>query len=133
VVAPTRELAIQTHDTLKVISAAFGVESVCVFGGVSKNDQIRLLQSPNVRFLVGTPGRLLDLAQDGACDLSKISYLVLDEADRMLDKGFENDIRTIIGLTPADGRQTVMCTFLSCIPGVGWLTRYQSVQPGPHQ
>ena len=59
--------------------------------------------------VVGTPGRILDLANEGACDLSRVSYLVLDEADRMLDKGFENDITSIIGYTmKGEKRQTLM-------------------------
>jgi len=61
------------------------------------------------RIIVGTPGRILDLMQEGVCDLSGVNYLVLDEADRMLDKGFENDIRNIIASTkPAAERQTMM-------------------------
>ncbi|KAF8319937.1 DEAD-domain-containing protein [Clavulina sp. PMI_390] len=109
VVAPTRELALQTHETMETIGAPYGIKSVCVFGGVDKAPQKKALASKNVRVVVGTPGRLLDLSDEGACDLSGISYLVLDEADRMLDRGFENDIRRIIGLT-GDGsnRQTLM-------------------------
>ncbi|KAI0770958.1 DEAD-domain-containing protein [Trametes elegans] len=114
VVAPTRELAIQTHETLEKLGAPFGIASVAVYGGVDKGPQIKTLKNANkdgktTRIIVGTPGRILDLVNDGACDLSRVSYLVLDEADRMLDKGFENDIRAIIGhtLQGAD-RQTLM-------------------------
>ncbi len=71
VIAPTRELAIQTHDTLVKLGAPFNLDSVCVYGGVDKGDQCRRLQSPTTRFLVGTPGRLLDFANEGACDLSQ--------------------------------------------------------------
>jgi ATP-dependent RNA helicase DBP3 len=115
VVAPTRELALQTHDTLSAIGNPLGIGSVAVFGGVDKKDQVRLLRGGSVdgvttRIIVGTPGRILDLVNEGACDLSGVSYLVLDEADRMLDKGFENDIRKIIGFTiQGEGRQTLMC------------------------
>jgi len=64
---------------------------------------------PTTRIVVGTPGRILDLVQEGACDLSGVNYLVLDEADRMLDKGFENDIRNIISSTKqGSDRQTLM-------------------------
>lgn len=70
VVAPTRELAIQTHETMEVIGAPFGIKSVCVFGGVDKLPQKKLLASKDVNIVVGTPGRLLDLANEGACDLS---------------------------------------------------------------
>ncbi|KAI0638792.1 P-loop containing nucleoside triphosphate hydrolase protein [Trametes polyzona] len=114
VVAPTRELAIQTHETLEQLGAPFGIASVAVFGGVDKAPQIKTLKNANkdgktTRIIVGTPGRILDLVNDGACDLSRVSYLVLDEADRMLDKGFENDIRAIIGHTMQGAeRQTLM-------------------------
>ena len=114
-VAPTRELAIQTHETLEKLGEPFGIASVAVFGGVDKGPQIKTLKNANkdgktTRIIVGTPGRILDLVNDGACDLSQVSYLVLDEADRMLDKGFEKDIRAIIGHTmQGDARQTLMC------------------------
>lgn len=118
VVAPTRELAIQTHDTLAELGAPFGIASVAIFGGVDKRGQIDALRSiskskgknkATTRIVVGTPGRILDLVNDGACDLSQVRYLVLDEADRMLDRGFENDIRAIIEHTqPKEERQTLM-------------------------
>ncbi|KAJ3512731.1 hypothetical protein NLJ89_g3352 [Agrocybe chaxingu] len=116
VVAPTRELAIQTHDTLSAIGKPFGIASVAVFGGVPKEPQVKMLKNANkakdgltTRIIVGTPGRILDLMQEGACDLSGVDYLVLDEADRMLDKGFENDIRNIISSTKSsEERQTMM-------------------------
>lgn len=78
VVAPTRELAIQTHDTLSALGKPFGIASVAVFGGVPKDPQVRMLKNANkakdgmtTRIIVGTPGRLLDLMQEGACDLSE--------------------------------------------------------------
>jgi len=116
VVAPTRELAIQTHETLSRLGKPFGIASVAVFGGVPKEPQVKMLKNANkakdgmvTRIIVGTPGRILDLMQEGVCDLSGVNYLVLDEADRMLDKGFENDIRNIIASTkPAAERQTMM-------------------------
>ena len=77
VVAPTRELAIQTHDTLSALGAPFGIASVAVFGGVPKDGQIQMLKNANkgkdgltTRIIVGTPGRILDLMQEGVCDLS---------------------------------------------------------------
>lgn len=114
VVAPTRELAIQTHDALSALGAPFGIASVAVFGGVPKDQQIKALANGNTdgkitRIVVGTPGRIIDLVQEGVCDLSRVNYLVLDEADRMLDKGFENDITKIISYTiQGEGRQTMM-------------------------
>ncbi|GAA5859522.1 hypothetical protein JCM8547_006861 [Rhodosporidiobolus lusitaniae] len=100
VVAPTRELAMQTHANLNLISSCLSpsVPSVCIYGGVPKPEQVKILKNERPRIVVGTPGRLLDLAREGNLDLSKVSWLVLDEADRMLDKGFENDIREIIKL-----------------------------------
>jgi len=90
----------QTHNNLALISNALSpkVGSVCVYGGVPKPEQIRILRNERPRIVVGTPGRLLDLAREGNLDLGNVSWLVLDEADRMLDKGFENDIREIIKL-----------------------------------
>ncbi|CAO1614150.1 unnamed protein product [Sympodiomycopsis kandeliae] len=111
VIAPTRELAKQTHDNLLMLAPSLGFGSVCLYGGVPRGEQEReLYGSPSVRIVVGTPGRVLDLARDGVLDLSGVSYLVLDEADRMLDKGFEPDIRAIIGMTQSheQGRHTSM-------------------------
>jgi ATP-dependent RNA helicase DBP3 len=111
VIAPTRELAIQTHEHMAKLARAVGLGSVCLYGGVSKPEQLKLLRSsPSVRVVVGTPGRVLDLAREGNLDLSKVSYVVLDEADRMLDVGFEPDIRAIVGMTQSreQGRHTSM-------------------------
>ncbi|KAN0065632.1 RNA-dependent ATPase [Thecaphora frezii] len=111
VIAPTRELAIQTEENLAKLGKSMGVGSICLYGGVSKSAQIdSLKQSPPIRIVVGTPGRVLDLARDGDVDLSNVTYLVLDEADRMLDKGFEPDIRAIIGMCKSreEGRHTSM-------------------------
>ncbi|KAG9103947.1 RNA-dependent ATPase [Ceratobasidium sp. 370] len=92
VVAPTRELAIQTQQTLQELGSPFGIGSVCLYGGEPKDGQRKALMSQNgdgktTRIVVGTPGRLKDFVEEGVCDLSRVSYLVLDEADRMLDKG----------------------------------------------
>lgn len=110
VLAPTRELAQQSFDTLVKLGKQLNIEAVSLFGGVPKGEQIAKINAPNTRIVVGTPGRTLDLADSGDLDLSGIKYLVLDEADRMLDAGFENDIRRIIAHCPKHegGRQTVM-------------------------
>ncbi|KAF8609090.1 DEAD-domain-containing protein [Ceratobasidium sp. AG-I] len=114
VVAPTRELAIQTQQTLHELGTPFGIGSVCLYGGDPKDVQRKTLLSQNgdgrtTRIVVGTPGRLKDFVEEGVCDLSRVTYLVLDEADRMLDTGFENDIRSIIEKTaPTEKRQTLM-------------------------
>jgi len=99
VLAPTRELAAQVADSARTYSKYLQLRTFQVFGGVSINPQISNLRS-GCDVLVATPGRLLDLAQQRAVDLSKIQVLVLDEADRMLDMGFINDIRKIIKLLP---------------------------------
>lgn len=112
VIAPTRELAIQTRDNLARVAEPLGYGVFCLYGGVSKGEQIRELASYAlpVHIIVGTPGRVLDLAREESLDLGHVSYLTLDEADRMLDKGFEPDIRAIIGMTKTneDGRRTNM-------------------------
>jgi len=106
VVAPTRELAMQTYDNAKEFGEPLGIRSLCIYGGVQKYEQKNALRQ-NPHILIATPGRLLDLINEGACDISHVNFLVLDEADRMLDNGFEQDIRNIISNTRSD-RQTVM-------------------------
>ena len=91
VVSPTRELASQTYDNLVLLTDKVGLQSCCVYGGVPKDEQRYQLKRSQV--VVATPGRLLDLIQEGSVDLSHVNYLVLDEADRMLEKGFEEDIK----------------------------------------
>merc|ERR1712112_218670 len=106
IVSPTRELAMQSQEVLEAAGKSCGVRSVCVYGGVPKWTQKEALKK-GVEVVVATPGRLIDLINEGVCDLSQVSYLVLDEADRMLDQGFERDIRAIIGQTH-NGRQTAL-------------------------
>merc|ERR1719309_1209169 len=106
IISPTRELAMQSQDVLEAAGATCGVRSVCVYGGVPKWTQKEALKK-GVEVVVATPGRLIDLMNEGACDLGQVSYLVLDEADRMLDQGFERDIRQIVGETHKD-RQTAL-------------------------
>jgi ATP-dependent RNA helicase RhlE len=99
VLTPTRELAAQVAQSARDYGKHMPLRTYQVFGGVSINPQISALRS-GCDILVATPGRLLDLAQQRALDLSKIQVLVLDEADRMLDMGFIHDIRRIIKLLP---------------------------------
>src|SRR5258708_5630009 len=99
VLTPTRELAAQVAQSARDYGKYMQLRTYQVFGGVSINPQISALRS-GCDILVATPGRLLDLAQQRAADLSKVQVLVLDEADRMLDMGFINDIRKIIKLLP---------------------------------
>jgi len=99
VLTPTRELAAQIEENAKSYGRYLKLKSFVVFGGVNINPQISALRS-GCDILVATPGRLLDLAQQRCVDLSRVQILVLDEADRMLDMGFINDIRKIIKLLP---------------------------------
>ncbi|KAI2609208.1 DEAD-domain-containing protein [Hypoxylon sp. NC1633] len=109
VVSPTRELAMQTNEQLAKLGDLVGLKTVCVYGGASKDDQRVLLRKADV--IVATPGRLKDFLDEGAVKLDGAKFVVLDEADRMLDKGFEDDIKRIIGCTPRKGdRQTLMFT-----------------------
>jgi ATP-dependent RNA helicase DBP3 len=111
VIAPTRELAIQVFEQLELVAKASsaGLKAVCIYGGTNKDEQRKTLKDANI--IVATPGRLKDFMSDGSIDLSKVRYLVLDEADRMLDKGFEDDIKEIISQTPSSKkRQTAMFT-----------------------
>jgi ATP-dependent RNA helicase DBP3 len=110
VLAPTRELAMQSDQVLQEFGAVAGLRSLVVYGGVPKYTQTAELKKKNVDCVVATPGRVKDLINEGNCDLSKVQYLVLDEADRMLDMGFEEDVRYIISqCKPKEqGRQTAM-------------------------
>ncbi|XP_068659558.1 DEAD-box ATP-dependent RNA helicase 5 [Aristolochia californica] len=106
VLSPTRELAQQIADVLSVAGGFCGVKTVCVYGGTSKGPQISSLKS-GVDIVIGTPGRLKDLIGMGICRLKEVSFVVLDEADRMLDMGFEAEVRSILSQTSLS-RQMVM-------------------------
>lgn len=106
VLAPTRELAAQVADNARTYGQYLPIRTQVVFGGVNINPQIKALKS-GCDLLVATPGRLLDLQQQGAADLSRIEVLVLDEADRMLDMGFIHDIRRLLKLLPGS-RQNLL-------------------------
>lgn len=107
VLAPTRELACQIEEeSLKLIRRIPGIRVCCVYGGVPKGPQCGQLRS-GPQIVVGTPGRLIDLSDIKVTKFSRVSYLVLDEADRMLDMGFEPQITKIVDQIPR-GRQTLM-------------------------
>jgi ATP-dependent RNA helicase RhlE len=99
ILTPTRELAIQIEDNIKAYSRFLKVSYLSIYGGVNQSKQVHALTS-GVDILVATPGRLLDLVGQGYIRLDKISFFVLDEADRMLDMGFVNDIKRVIRLLP---------------------------------
>lgn len=99
ILTPTRELAAQIHDNVRSYGANTNLRSAVVFGGVKIGPQIKKLNE-GIDILVATPGRLLDLCSQKACRLDQINILVLDEADRMLDMGFINDIRKVLKFLP---------------------------------
>jgi ATP-dependent RNA helicase RhlE len=101
VLTPTRELAAQVEESVRDYGKYLSLTSTVIFGGVGMNPQIKQLKS-GVDILVATPGRLLDLQQQGFLDLSSIEMLVLDEADRMLDMGFIHDVKKVLALVPRD-------------------------------
>ncbi len=106
ILAPTRELAQQIAETLKTLTENTPIKVAIVVGGVSINPQIKRLER-GIDILVATPGRLLDLMDRKALDLEECSFLVLDEADQMLDLGFIHALRKIAGVLPTD-RQTML-------------------------
>ena len=106
ILAPTRELAAQILESIRVYGVRTNLRARVIFGGVGEVPQISGLRS-GCDILVATPGRLLDLANRGFVDFSQVKHLVLDEADRMLDMGFIHDIRRIIKLLPQQ-RQNLM-------------------------
>jgi len=105
IVTPTRELAAQIYQNMEMYSRHLDVNSTVIFGGVGQGPQVKSLNR-GVDILVATPGRLLDLIDQGHIDLQKLEIFVLDEADRMLDMGFIHDIRKILAHLP-EKRQTM--------------------------
>lgn len=99
ILTPTRELAAQIQDNLDLYGKHLSLKNMVLFGGVGAGPQVRELKA-GVDIVVATPGRLLDLCEQGLCRLDAVEMLVLDEADRMLDMGFINDIRKIVKQLP---------------------------------
>ena len=125
-VAPTRELAVQVSGDLERAGAQRGIRVLTVYGGRAYEPQVEALKR-GVEVVVGTPGRLIDLAKQGYLDLSQARTVVLDEADEMLDLGFLPDVETLMSLTPA-GRQTML--FSATMPGaIVALARRYMTQP----
>ena len=101
VLTPTRELAAQVEESIRTYGKYLQLTSTVIFGGVGMNPQISKLKK-GVDILVATPGRLLELQQQGMLDLGQVQMLVLDEADRMLDMGFIHDVKKVLALVPKD-------------------------------
>lgn len=113
VIAPTRELALQIEQVARKITKFTKLKTVTVYGGVSTRPQAdRIRQGAGI--VVGTPGRIIDLMEQGELDIGRIKFLVLDEADVMLDMGFIDDIKYIMGQTPRE-KQTML--FSATMPG----------------
>ncbi len=106
VLTPTRELAVQVHDVLKMLARDVGLRTTCIYGGVGMEPQTKALRR-GVSIIVATPGRLLDHMNQGHINYRDLAILVLDEADRMLDMGFLPDIKRILSALPKE-RQTLM-------------------------
>jgi len=133
VLTPTRELAAQVEESVRTYGKYLQLSSTVIFGGVGMNPQIDRLKK-GVDILVATPGRLLDLSQQGMLDLSTVQILVLDEADRMLDMGFIHDVKKVLALVPKEKQSLLFsATFSDEIRELagGLLRNPQSVQVTP--
>ncbi|HAS8556985.1 TPA: DEAD/DEAH box helicase [Vibrio vulnificus] len=132
ILVPTRELATQVSEAINQVGQALGLNAVCLCGGVDKEQQLQALAT-NPHILVATTGRLVDLANNGL-DLSNIHYLVLDEADRLLDMGFWPDVQNIAGQI-SNQRQTAMfsATFSDELKGKAKLLMQAPKQVAAHQ
>ncbi len=128
ILVPTRELALQVGETIRDMSAHLQapLRWGCVFGGVSINTQMLGLRG-GADIVVATPGRLLDLIEHNALSLAGVRTLVLDEADRLLDKGFEDELARVLALLPKR-RQNVLCS-ATFAPGVEALARQLLHEP----
>ncbi|BCN38275.1 hypothetical protein ALDI51_15940 [Alicycliphilus denitrificans] len=133
VLTPTRELAAQVEESVRAYGKHLDIKSTVIFGGVGMNPQIERIKR-GVDVLVATPGRLLDLQQQGFMDLSQVEILVLDEADRMLDMGFIHDVKKVLALLPK-AKQSLLfsATFSDEIRelAAGLLNDPQSIQVTP--
>jgi ATP-dependent RNA helicase RhlB len=122
IMAPTRELAVQIEEEAKMLGKYLPFKAGSFYGGVGYAQQEKLLRE-NAQILVGTPGRVLDLNKSGRMNLMDISFLVLDEADRMFDMGFYPDLRKLISVVPSsDRRQTMLfsATLNAWVKNLAW-------------
>lgn len=116
VLAPTRELAVQIQEQAHQFGSPLRIRSMCCYGGSSRQNQISMLQRGDINVVIATPGRLNDLLEMRKVDLSSIKYLVLDEADRMLDMGFEPQIRKIMAFLPKGDKRPQTMLFSATWP-----------------
>jgi ATP-dependent RNA helicase DDX5/DBP2 len=106
VLAPTRELAVQIKGEADKFGSSSSIRNTCVYGGAPRGQQARDLRD-GVEIIIATPGRLIDFLESGTTNFKRVTCLILDEADRMLDMGFEPQIRKIVGQIRPD-RQTML-------------------------
>jgi len=120
VLAPTRELAVQIYEEARKFTYCTGISTIVIYGGADVREQLRNLENRGCDLLIATPGRLVDLIERGRISLKDIRFLVLDEADRMLDMGFEPQIRRIVEgenmPMSNEGRQTMMFSATFPVP-----------------
>jgi len=107
VLSPTRELCVQIYQEAKKFAKAYNIQVTAIYGGASKTEQFKELRKGFIEIIVATPGRLIDLIKMKATNTRRISYVVLDEADRMFDLGFEPQVRSILSNVRPD-RQTLL-------------------------
>lgn len=122
VLAPTRELAVQIYEEAKRLSRATDIRCAVFFGGVGYDKQISELKQ-GCDIIIGTPGRVIDLNRGDQMDLSNVGYLVIDEADRMFDMGFYDDLRTLLKVLPkSEARQTMLlsATLNTYVKNLAW-------------
>ncbi len=130
VLEPTRELAMQVADVLSPLARAVGLRALLVAGGMSYDPQKRALHR-GVDVIVATPGRLIDLIEQGAADLSEVQVSVLDEADEMADMGFLPEVTRILDETPSDGQRMLFSATLD--KGVDGLVKRYLHDPRVHE
>jgi ATP-dependent RNA helicase RhlB len=122
IMVPTRELAVQVEEEAETLAQFTGLKTGSFYGGVGYEKQTSLLKE-NVDILVGKPGRVIDLQESGTMDLSQVAFLVVDEADRMFDMGFYDDLRKILKCLPeAETRQTMLfsATLNTYVKNLAW-------------
>ena len=122
VLLPTRELAVQVEEEAKTLIRSTSFSAFSFYGGVGYEKQIKALKN-GVDIIIGTPGRMIDLQEGGQLDLSRVGFLVVDEADRMFDMGFYPDLRKLLKVLPkAEERQTMLfsATLNSYVKNLAW-------------
>lgn len=122
ILVPTRELAVQVEEEAKNLVSATKLSAFSFYGGVGYSKQVEALQK-GVDFIIGTPGRIIDLKKGGQLDLNAVAFLVIDEADRMFDMGFYPDLREILKFIPnPESRQTMLfsATLNTYVKNLAW-------------